>query len=489
MKKRGLISLLIIVSMMLLLAGCNNTAAIGYYNLTKEVLELQTNNIVESEAEISFEFKDVPNEIFQEEFFKTVHYLLKEFSLIVNVKSDLQNESMVTELLLKNKVNDQKQSLIQIINKHDVMYFKFDDLVEFIKAFNIQELNELITFIPEGVKYLRLSQGELIEQYSMVVPEISELNYQIDTLSLQQKTIELYEGIIEAYSEYVFDYITEENGKYTISINAEEFIPIAYSFIKYSITNIETIGIKLTDFVDSFQDEEAKALFGFDKETVINGLGFVINDVKENEKEYIAALTEFTEIESMAIELLGNSKLEFSLEKLEKDIFKEVINLFVDINAEGENLSFNLDITQTTKKIDSLDLEIPTEGILDFIDVMENLMDIIGVNDITVMYVSLDTGEYILNKNNEFQQDQVNVILKDHRSYLPLRKVAETFDEYVDWDEELRKPYVARNGHKIYMEGFIVDGRAYVKVRDFETYLGYFVDWEAETNVATIIKL
>ena len=65
--------------------------------------------------------------------------------------------------------------------------------------------------------------------------------------------------------------------------------------------------------------------------------------------------------------------------------------------------------------------------------------------------------------------------------YLPMRRICERFGEVVDWDPELGRAYVVRGDTKIDMTGVLIDGRTFIKIRDFEK-LGYFVDYQVDEN-------
>lgn len=89
------------------------------------------------------------------------------------------------------------------------------------------------------------------------------------------------------------------------------------------------------------------------------------------------------------------------------------------------------------------------------------------------------TVDYMNNDGYQFDRN-FDMVYKDGRIYLPLRTTCETFNENVEWDSVNSKAYVVRGNDKIDMTGMIVNGKTYVMIRDFETNLGYYLDYQGE---------
>ena len=96
------------------------------------------------------------------------------------------------------------------------------------------------------------------------------------------------------------------------------------------------------------------------------------------------------------------------------------------------------------------------------------------------MVIQKDLKEYIIYYNNYDNIDvdfgEIDLIIIDGRSYLPLRFVGEKFGETVGWEYQSKTAYIQRGDVRITMEGFIKDDKTFIKVRDFEK-LGYNIDW------------
>jgi hypothetical protein len=104
-----------------------------------------------------------------------------------------------------------------------------------------------------------------------------------------------------------------------------------------------------------------------------------------------------------------------------------------------------------------------------------------------VMVIGVEDGFYTISQGMKTSRGTVDVKIIDGRTYLPLRLIAETFNENVGWNARTRRAYIERNGETIDMTGTIINGRTYVKIRDFEK-LGYQIDWYEIVKIVKITK-
>ena len=133
----------------------------------------------------------------------------------------------------------------------------------------------------------------------------------------------------------------------------------------------------------------------------------------------------------------------------------------------------------TVSACDAFTVTAPTSGVVT-LDALKKQMT-------QTMTLQTGSGRYKLSKGTILSEGTIGVKMIDGSTYLQLRKVAETLDEQVGWDKDLRCAYVDRNGSRITMSGKIIDGSTFVKIRDFEN-LDYQVQWDAKTKQVTIIK-
>lgn len=85
-----------------------------------------------------------------------------------------------------------------------------------------------------------------------------------------------------------------------------------------------------------------------------------------------------------------------------------------------------------------------------------------------------NNGEYRTVNNTT-----INYFLNKGSLYLPLRYIAEGFGEVVGWDSVSNQSYVYKDGQFFYLEGKVINGKTYIKIRDFEQF-GYAVDYKSE---------
>ena len=62
----------------------------------------------------------------------------------------------------------------------------------------------------------------------------------------------------------------------------------------------------------------------------------------------------------------------------------------------------------------------------------------------------------------DYDYDNKQFYIIEGRIYLPMRYIAESFGETVEWDGQARKAYVVRGTEKIDMSGIIYDGTTYI---------------------------
>jgi len=152
-----------------------------------------------------------------------------------------------------------------------------------------------------------------------------------------------------------------------------------------------------------------------------------------------------------------------------------------------EHEAINVNISNESKifEVDSVDIAIPVDKVKDIEDYMSSEIEIMQevYEDIPgekTMVIQKDLKEYIIYYNNYDNIDvdfgEIDLIIIDGRSYLPLRFVGEKFGETVGWEYQSKTAYIQRGDVRITMEGFIKDDKTFIKVRDFEK-LGYNIDW------------
>lgn len=71
-----------------------------------------------------------------------------------------------------------------------------------------------------------------------------------------------------------------------------------------------------------------------------------------------------------------------------------------------------------------------------------------------------------------------DLIMKDGRAYMPLRKICDMLGEDIGWDKATKTAFVTVDGKKIELDGILQNGSSFVGVREFEK-LGYTVDYSS----------
>ena len=74
--------------------------------------------------------------------------------------------------------------------------------------------------------------------------------------------------------------------------------------------------------------------------------------------------------------------------------------------------------------------------------------------------------------------DWTDLIVRDGRAYMPLRKICDMLGVDISWDKTARTAYVTVDGNRVDLAGILENGTSFVGVREFEK-LGYTVDYSS----------
>lgn len=467
--------ILVIVILFSTLVGCTNTA--GIYSLSREI-----NNIDKgiNTGVVEIDFVKIPLDLVED---LEVRRGLEELGkgLAIRYDAEYSNKDLVGKIKLEIKLGKDEYIPFTeyIINKTE-MYVKVDDLlVATEKIYNKYVGGEIQDFdlIKEqftGVDYVKVNFDQ-ISEYEAILEERDEILKTYENIANKLK---------ENYSDFNFKTVSKEGNKYIVDINTENYADEFENILKYLVDNVDKISFDIVKIIEEMSDEEFEALndisgLEVSKKELISNINEEVKDIKEN-KEEIKVEIENTakELREISVDVEGTG-LKYTLEKLGKDKYSvgsELRIKYVDL------IDFTITSKSEVTAVDSINIDIPKDKVKDMTEVVYREL---GIGK--TMYVSVDSGRYVLANNGSAEEGHINVILEGGRTYLPLRFIGEKFDEDVQWDNEARIAYINKNGKRIDMEGILRDGRAYVKVRDFEK-LGYTVDWDNIERTAIIVK-
>lgn len=523
-QKRWVLLLTSFFVVLSLLVGCSG-AELGFYNLSKEVQEVSRTKPVESTGEISLKLNALSSEITdgmtKEEIkvLDTIKNILNEYSITYKSKADVQKQIAEAQIYFKNQKDNKEDLIMSVVRKNQKTYVQIDKYIAFIKdavkelsSEEAAEVNAKLDQLFGEVKYISMTDDELIDFFTragqvstgigMDNPllaqqqqmNINTIKNSLDPVKVaqQQKLIEKFtDGLVQkVYNKYEMNIVKQDQNKYTLSLETKNVTDLAVSFLNYTIDNAEGLGAYLKEFTGGLKQEEIVMVQGLlpmiplDKQTVDAGIDAALREITPN-KEEVKKQVETSKMMADGIlkSTLGNSKIEVSYEKKAGDHYEIVQNIRLDVNEPMSGKKI-LDATLTVKNgikvIPSFDVTVPTEGMISFTE-LENKMPII-------LQVQVDHNIYTMNKGFIPVSGTIDVKLFEGRTYLPVRQIAEAFDEKVVWDAKVQKVYIEKEGKSIPLDGKLIGNKSYVKIREFEK-LGYTVEWDEETHTASIIKL
>jgi Ca2+-binding EF-hand superfamily protein len=481
--------LLIFLLAAVLLTGCNS-AEKGFFNLSKEG---SNHKIYEETGEISIDIKQLPLEFTEdkEEDQLIAQQLLKGFSLTYKAEVDSEKQIMELTCYLKEKDANKEQRIFSFINVGNTGYINVRDLLQLIKIIGSPELYRQMGQAFGNAEYLSISNQELSNMLQQMDAELEGDYFQsLLDMNYQKKQQALYERLIEGLMQDVYDkyesgIVRKEGNKYIISMDAHGFVKLIRPFMAYTIDNIDSLGTFLKKTVNSLEYEEFKML-GLDPEeegAYLESIDAFVIDVKDNGSQYLVMLEEAAkEAEKIANDIFDGSKLIATFEKLGSTGYKSNMELNIavkDPEQPKDGFAFELHQNDIVKVRDSIGVSAPVTDIISFTEFHKRLPKVMNI-EVYDNYYSLSQGLLC-----EYEDMEVNVL--DNETMVPMRQVAEAFDEKVGWDKKVRMGYIYRDNKKVYMSGIIINERLYVKVRAFEK-MGYMVQWNSETGTVTIQK-
>ncbi len=519
--KRMISILLVTILTMSVFAGCAREE-LSFYNLYKDLNELVLSKPVRSEGKVSFSLDTLPQEMLESgmddseiEVINGVIAFTNDNSFVYTMDSDVKNNKTVAQFDLSSNNADESIPLMTVIRNVDTTYVKLDDYIQAIKdvfsSFVTEEemiqLNDEFDSVFGGIEYISISDEELITFYANLLGSTSGSSVEGELIAEQfkgqldagarQKQSEAYSRFVdqmleEVYSDYSMDIVEKEDDKYSITFDADNLGDTVIGFLDYSLENSEDLVDAISEYILELSDEEYSLLVGvyamdmMNKELLVDELKDASEDFIDNKDQYKDDLEEALVLyNSMMKAYIEGSMLTFTIGE-EDDVFTRDTMLKVQVNdIVDESVTFDatMTINESFEEIDSFDVEVPTDNVVTFTEYLDRMPKSMQIYVDYDMYVMMNISQGQLSDTG-----LIDTIIKDGSSYLPTRMIAEKFGETIEWDNEVKKPYLLRDGEKLYINEFIIeDGVSYVKVREFENF-GYTIGWDGDARLITIEK-
>ncbi|SNS44275.1 hypothetical protein SAMN05446037_101047 [Anaerovirgula multivorans] len=411
-RSKKLISVLLVFLMVtLLITGCSKEEQ-KLYGLMKEMSSLEAS---QQNGEISLDINQLPEEFLEEAASQLGFSLemLQNYSIIYEMKQDTQTMNAELVLSIYDKVNKEQIPFITSMSDGDMVYVKVDDMINFIKTVTKDDLaKEQLTYLFGDAQYISMTNEEIIDFYIELLPASSEAEKQIlkNTLSqsLDKESVlkqreevmsfisPLMGKIAKTYDGFETSLVTEEDNKLILSVGTVEIFDVVKGFVNYSIDHADEVAVLLKEIVPAYLEYTQKQMHqvfvaqGMEEEIEemdiqMDDIAIEINSkidefaemVNGNEEEYKAMVAMFIDMASEEVKAAtGDSALNITLEKIGDATYTTVVDLKVD--AEQEQVAFNLNVTETTKSINSFKITKPTQNVMAGDVYFEKIQDIMA---------------------------------------------------------------------------------------------------------------
>ena len=489
MSKRKILTvflfLVLTVTLTALTTGCNQ-AEKEFIQLHEEISKLNT---LESSGQylLSVNAPALPPTATDSEV-RFFNLLQKGIKLKYTSKADIEKELIESSIFYVDEQTGTEQEILKMLCKDDTFYFKIDGLIKFAQKMGSPETSVKLKEVFADTEYIRLTKAEYLQlcagnkEQDPITANMLQNNKLLDN-KFNRMMQKFFYGLPSAFENYQSDLVVKNENGYTLEITGMKASEKITPFLTYSINNIEKLETYFISFLDNLTNEE----------TVLLGMNSQQKDgykmlckmfteaISQNKAEYLqkaAALqAELQKDQDKAKEILDNMSLKYSIEKKGPDSYANYCTLQFLFKEKNEQVDFHVEVQNDIKPLTSLTVNVPTSKVMNYSELEQRITQ--------TMEVEVDKKTYHFKNRKGTKQEELNVLIIDNHTYLPLRKIAETFEENVGWDSAQGKAYILRNTNKIDMIGTIINGRTYIKIRDFEK-LGYKVDWDNATRKVKI---
>ena len=478
---------IIMVTIMLLTVVACSREEIGLYTLVRELARI---DVQETKGTISFSaegqildvlFMSIPEEM---EFLKKSVASGLEIKYNVKQKKDPLEFEATVDVRFNNE--SQYKKLTTIIGNDKAVYIKLNDLLAFLKPYIIaiepteeKSLNQLIS----RVEYIKIDIGVDELDRTIYSPALAKTVDNASTIRIMTEFMDIFQ---KSFADFSTNTVTKKNNGYEMALTPKGLQQLAISFVEYVYKNIDTIVDTASANIKLIPDQDLEVLDkaiggrGVDRAEILKGLEEFRQQVKETPKDQLDGLRNDAGLNKTFKEIEGSS-LTYYVGKTSSASYE----LLTDIKVKYlDQLDLNMSESWKINKLPDFAASKPLKYVSqeELIDIVKSLMVVKALN------VNLMTRDAVVQYESGRVSDiYMYPVIRDGRTYLPLRQVGETFGETVEWDEDKEVARVIKDGKAVEMTGIIVYGRTYVKIRDFEK-VGYEVLWNEETKVATITK-
>lgn len=291
---------------------------------------------------------------------------------------------------------------------------------------------------------------------------------------------------MNAFDQYETGIVKKQGNKFVISLTADNIVDVVKPLLVYSVENVDKLATTIKTTIQDLDDEELMML-GLDpqeRDVYIQTIDDTATQIKMTGPELITQFEATQNETAQSIhEMFGDSKITVILEKSGSNKYDTQIDAFWDFQVPEQPdsaFTFSFKMNDRTAKSSTFDVPVPAaEDIMTFTDWMSKLPK--------EMDIEPEYGYYTLTQGLSTDSGEIDTTIINNRTIVPLRQVAEAFQEKIGWDSKKQQAFVEQNGERIYLSGTIRDGSIYVYIKEFEK-LGYTITWDSDSGTITLKK-
>lgn len=296
-----------------------------------------------------------------------------------------------------------------------------------------------------------------------------------------------YEDVLDGFETGM---ITASNGGYKIQANGRQTAELLTKLVDFIAAHPEQVLDATEVYMQAVMDTMPVSQ---DNAAAKEELTAMFAEARNSKEEFVGVVQE---IGSMLKEVLAEDSVQAVLDgfRYEADV-KKTGNGFA--STEQYTLKNGKQQVATLKNVSTVtkataDVAFPKSGI-SAADLKDKLIALEGkYNPVTGVAFSwgwedenCEATVYTMREDAaifDTGAEWADLVVENGRTYLPLRLTAELLQEEVGWDKTTRTAYIMQDGKRVDMQGKLVDGTAFVAVRDFEK-LGYTVTYSAYEDI------
>jgi len=480
--KKVLVVLLALVLCLTALTGCSRDE-VGFYNLTKDMSQMQAYN-GSGEMTMGLDMTYVSSLTGQtmtaEE--KAILEALKNIKMTYSVKCDVAKS--LSEIELAFVISGKTYDLGKIyMDSNSNFYFDSEKTLAlaapFISDADLQQAKKLVA---EG-KWLKIdllaAMGDDVDIASM---NKWAQDYLKTALGAGDKFVN------EIAKDYSSGLIQKSGSGYEFVLTDENVLPFIQSFGEFGVNNIDAIGAWYKELFAEPSMQSYMELIGITEMSVeefnaaIDEMVAMVNADKENILAQLSSLD--GEEAQAALAMIDGSKIRYFIGKSGSN-YNDEYEMIIKVQEGSLNyFSMDMQVKETYKPVTSVNIDIPTEGVVDVAQIIEE-----NASEQVAFIHSADCEQYIYKKSVdlfggmtlESNSGEINIKMINDRAYLPLRLTCELLGATVDWDQTTQKASIKTDKFSGKVEGKVINNLTYIPIRQFENY-GYTVVYDTNTS-------